>query len=75
MQISMHIIAPNFIIFTPMRVRKTTFEEELKKKEEAFLKLTGEERLQMMRMINERTRKPGINYELRNKRVRVVRLP
>ncbi len=44
-----------------MRVRKTTFEEELKEKEDAFLKLTGEERLRMMRIVNERFRKPGIN--------------
>jgi len=57
-----------------MRVRKTTFEEELKEKEDAFLKLTGEERLRMMRIVNERFRKPGINYELRNKPVRIVRL-
>jgi len=57
-----------------MRVRKTTFKEELKEKEEAFLKLTGEERLRMTRIVNERFRKRGINYELRNKQVRIVRL-
>jgi len=57
-----------------MKVRKTTFEEDLKEKEEYFLKLTGEERLKMMRQINERTRKPNKNYELSNKRVRVIRL-
>jgi len=57
-----------------MKVRKTTFEEDLKEKEEHFLKLTGEERLKMMRQINERSRKPNINYELSNKRVRVIRL-
>ena len=57
-----------------MRVRKTTPEEELKEKEEAFLKLTGEERLRMMRIVGERFRKSGVNYELKNKVVRVVRL-
>jgi hypothetical protein len=57
-----------------MRVRKTTPEEELREKEESFLKLTGEERLRMMRIVADRYRKPGINYELRNKSVRVVRL-
>jgi hypothetical protein len=57
-----------------MRVHKTTFEKDLKEKEEAFLKLTGEERLCMMKTINERFRKSEINYELRNKQVRIVRL-
>jgi hypothetical protein len=57
-----------------MKVRKTTFEEDLKVKEEYFLKLTGEERLRLMRQINDRLRKPGVNYELSNKRVRVIRL-
>jgi hypothetical protein len=57
-----------------MRVRKMSIEEELKEKEEAFLKLTGEERLRMTRIVNERFRKPGFNYELRNKQVKVVRL-
>jgi hypothetical protein len=56
-----------------MRVRKTTVEEELREKEDAFLKLTGEERLRMMRIVGERFRNPEINYELRNKRVRLVR--
>jgi hypothetical protein len=57
-----------------MHVRKTTIEEDLKEKEAAFLKLTGEERLRMMRIVSERFRKPGINYELRNKQVRILRL-
>lgn len=43
-----------------MRVRKTTPEEELREKEEPFLKLTGEERLQMMRIVADRYRKPGV---------------
>jgi hypothetical protein len=57
-----------------MRVRKTTVEEELREKEEAFLRLTGEERLRMMRIVGERFRNPEINYELKNKQVRVIRL-
>lgn len=57
-----------------MRVRKTSVEKELREKEEAFLKLTGEERLRMMRIVGERFRNPEINYELRNKSVRLVRL-
>ena len=56
-----------------MRVRKTTIEEDLKAKEDAFLKLSGEGRLRMMRKIADRMRKPRINYELENIRVKVVR--
>jgi hypothetical protein len=56
------------------KVRKTTPEEEQKEKEDAFLKLTGEERIQMMRIVAERSRKQGVNYELRNKPVYIVRL-
>ena len=57
-----------------MRVRKTTFEQDLKEKEESFLQLTGEERIKIMRSISERLRKPGVNYELRDKKVRFKRL-
>jgi hypothetical protein len=56
-----------------MKVVKTTFEQELKEKEETFLGFTGEERLRIMRMINDRTRVKGIDYELKNKRVKVIR--
>jgi hypothetical protein len=56
------------------KVRRTTPEEEQKEKEDAFLKLTGEERIQMMRIVAERSRKQGVNYELRNKPVYIVRL-
>lgn len=36
-----------------MKVQKTTFEEDLHLIEEAFQKLTGEERLRLMRKIAE----------------------
>jgi hypothetical protein len=57
-----------------MHVRKTTFEQDLMDKEEACLKLTGEERIKMMRIVSERLRKPGVNYELKNQKVHIKRL-
>jgi hypothetical protein len=56
-----------------MRVQKTTPEKEQKEKEWYFRSLTGEERLRMTRIINDRFRKPGVNYELRNLKVRITR--
>ncbi|MCK6617757.1 MAG: hypothetical protein L6Q51_08935 [Cyclobacteriaceae bacterium] len=58
-----------------MKVRKLPIEQDQHEKEEYFRRLSGEERLRMMRILNDRLRKPGINYELRNKKVRVTRLP
>lgn len=58
-----------------MRVRKTTFEEDLKEKEEAFLQLTGEERLRLMRKVAERMKQPGIDHRLRGSRLRIIRQP
>lgn len=58
-----------------MKVQKTTFEEDLHLIEEAFQKLTGEERLRLMRKIAERTRQPGINYRLKGSSVRIIRHP
>lgn len=57
-----------------MKVRKLTIEQEEQEKEEYFRSLSGEERLRMMRILNDRLRKPGVNYELRNKKVKVTRL-
>jgi len=57
-----------------MRVRKTTFKKELKVKEEAFRRLSGEERLRMLCKINERFRKPEINYQVRGSIVTIKRL-
>jgi hypothetical protein len=57
-----------------MQVRKSSFKKDLEEKEAAFLRLTGEERIRLMRIVAERSRKPGVDYELRNKRVKVIRL-
>ncbi|MBX2945258.1 MAG: hypothetical protein KF725_05450 [Cyclobacteriaceae bacterium] len=57
-----------------MKVRKLTIEQEQQEKEEYFRSLSGEERLRMMRILNDRLRKPGVDYELRNKKVKVTRL-
>jgi hypothetical protein len=57
-----------------MKVRKLTIEQDQQEKEEYFRSLTGEERLRMMRILNDRIRKPGVNYELRNKKVKVTRI-
>jgi hypothetical protein len=54
-----------------MRVRKTSFEIDLKEKEEAFLALTGEERIRMMRLVAERTRRPGVSYTWKGQKVNV----
>jgi hypothetical protein len=58
-----------------MRVRKTTFEEDLKEKESAFLGLSGEARLEMMRQVSERMRNPNMNYAIKGLRVKLVRNP
>jgi hypothetical protein len=52
---------------------KTTFEQDLKEKDEFFLQLSGEERLRMMRTVSERMRKPGMNYQLEGAKVTVKR--
>lgn len=57
-----------------MKVRKLTIEQDQQEKEEYFRSLSGEERLKMMRILNDRLRKPGVNYELRNKKVKVTRI-
>lgn len=58
-----------------MKVRKLPIEQSQQEKEEYFRSLSGEQRLRMMRIVNDCLRKPGIKYELRNKKVRVTRLP
>lgn len=57
-----------------MKVRKLTIQQEQQEKEEYFRSLSGEERLRIMRILNDRLRKPGVNYELRNKKVKVTRI-
>jgi hypothetical protein len=56
-----------------MKVRKSTFERDLLEKEAAFLKLTGVERLKLMRAVSERLRKPGVNYQVEGTEVRIRR--
>ena len=58
-----------------MRVIKKTFGQDLKEKEEAFLKLSGEERLRMVCKVNDRLRQSGKKYELAGSRVTVIRNP
>jgi hypothetical protein len=62
-------ILPSFRYICYMQVRKTTFEKDLEEKEKAFLALSGEERIRLVRLVNDRTRKAGINYELKNQKV------
>jgi hypothetical protein len=47
------------------KVVKTTFEEEQKAKDDAFLSLSPSERLDQMRRVRERMKKPGVNYSFR----------
>lgn len=56
-----------------MKVIKTTFEDEQKLKEEAFLKLTPLERLAYACSVRERMRKPGVDYSYEGKKVTVTR--
>jgi hypothetical protein len=55
------------------KVIKTTFEEEQREKDNAFLKLTPLERLDHARKLRERMKKPGINYSIEGLEVKVSR--
>ena len=55
------------------KVIKTTFEEEQKQKEEAWLRLTPNERLAIAFRISEMTRKPGVNYSYEGMKVKIAR--
>jgi len=57
-----------------IKVIKTSFEQEQKQKEEAFLKMTPLERMDHARKVRERMRKPGINYSIEGLKVKVSRL-
>jgi hypothetical protein len=57
-----------------VKVVKTTFEEEQKVKEEAWLNLTGEERLAIAARIINTVRDPLVNYSLKGKKVKITRL-
>jgi hypothetical protein len=56
-----------------MKVRKTTFEEEQKAKDDAFLKLTPEQRLEQANVVRMKMRKPGVNYSYVGMKVTVKR--
>lgn len=55
------------------KVIKTTFEEEQKMKEEAFLRMSPLERMDHARKVRERMKKPGINYSIEGMEVKVSR--
>ena len=56
------------------KVVKTTFEQEQREKDEAFLKLTPYERMERMLNVRKKMRKPGVDYSLKGKKVKVIRL-
>jgi hypothetical protein len=57
-----------------IKVKKTSFEEEQREKDEVFLKLTPTERMDHARKVRERMRKPGVNYSINGLKVKVSRL-
>ena len=57
------------------KVVKTTFEKEQREKDEAFLKLTPEERMDQARKVRERMKRPDVNYSIEGLKVKVSRLP
>ena len=55
------------------KVIKTTFEEEQKAKEEAWLKLMPNQRLAIAYKITNMSRKPGVNYSYKGLKVKIVK--
>jgi len=55
------------------KVIKTSFEEEQKMKEEAWLQLTPQQRLEIAHRISEMTRKPDVNYSYKGMKVKISR--
>lgn len=55
-------------------VIKTTFEEEQFKKDQAFLNLTGIERLDIARRVRERMKKSNVNYSYHGLKVKITKL-
>ena len=61
--------------FTRMsRVIKTTFEEEQKQKEEAFLHLNPLQRLEQALIVRNKMYRTGVDYSYKGRRVNVIRL-
>lgn len=56
-----------------MKVVKTTFEQEQKEKEEAWLKLTPNQRLDIAYKVINMIRKPEVNYSYKCMKVKITR--
>lgn len=56
------------------KVIKTTFDDEQKAKNEAFLKLTPLQRLEQACKLREKMRKKGVDYSYKGQKVKVTRL-
>jgi hypothetical protein len=56
-----------------LKVRKYTFEEEQKEKDEHFLSLTPFQRLEVTLEVRSMMRKKGVNYSFVGQKVRVTR--
>lgn len=54
-----------------LKVRKTSFEEEQKEKDEAFLKLTPLQRWEQAYLFRKKMYKPGTNYSYNGMKVTV----
>jgi hypothetical protein len=57
-----------------IKIIKTTFEEEQREKDNAFLNLTPIERMDRARKVRERMKDPEINYSIEGLNVKVSRL-
>lgn len=55
-------------------VIKTTFEEEQFRKDQAFLNLTGIERMDIARRVRERMKKSNVNYSYHGLKVKITKL-
>jgi len=55
-------------------VIKTTFEEEQRRKDEAFRKMTGLERLDVARRVREKMKKSNVDYSYSGLMVKITRL-
>jgi hypothetical protein len=56
------------------RMIKTTFQEEQRARDEAFLRLTPFERLEQTCLMREKMRKPGVNYSYAGMKVTIKKL-
>ncbi len=57
-----------------MKVLKTTFDEDQKAKNEAFLKLTPLQRWEQAFNVREMMRKPHVNYSYKGMKVKVSKI-